>query len=172
MASVGVVGIFSFVVIADLGINAGLIHYGVKIGHLDVGGMSPVAAERLVQEVGREVASTPIVFRGGSLGTYSWTPSDLGWEPRTFEMTERAMKVGRRGNVFRSFGDRLRSWAGGIQIRWGAPSRNMIRLLALAVAEEAERQGLAVDQAELQSRMRAATWDWPREPFYEIPFES
>jgi len=171
MASVGVLGFFSFVVIADLGINAGLIHHGVKIGHLDVGGMSPVAAERLVQKVGREVASTPIVFRGDSLGTYSWLPSDLGWEPRTFEMTAQAMNVGRRGNVFRSFGDRLRSWAGGIEIRWGAPSQNKIRLLALALAEEAEQQGLTVDRAELQSRMRAATWDWPREPFYEIPFQ-
>jgi len=169
---VAVVGLFTFVVIADLGINAGLIHYGVKVGHLDVGGMSPVAAERLIEDVGREMASTPIVFRGGRLGTYSWMPSELEWAPRKFEMSAAAMKVGRRGNILRSLGDRLKSWTRGIQIDWAGPSRQRVRLLVRAVAEDAEGLGLTVDQEDMQALMREAAWDWPRRPFYEIPFES
>jgi hypothetical protein len=172
LASVGLLGIFAFLVIAELGINAGLIHYGVKIGHVDVGGMSPVAAERLLDQVGKEMESTPIVFRGGALGTYSWTPSELGWAPRKFEMSAEAMDVGRTGGLSRSLADRLRSWTRGVELGWGPANRVDARSVAEAVAEEAESAGLNVDVQKLESRMLKATWDWPRRPFYEIPFES
>jgi hypothetical protein len=172
MASVALLGIFTFVVIADLGINAGLIHYGVRVGHIDVGGMSPLAAERVIESVGAEMASTPIIFRGGGLGPYSWTPFELGWEPKKFEMSAKAMKVGRRGNVFRSFGDRVKSWTKGIKIRWDRPRRPIVRREVRAIAEEAELVGLTVDKSKMQFLIRKATWDWPRDPFYEIPFKS
>jgi hypothetical protein len=172
MASVAVLGILAFLVIAELGINAGLIHYGVKIGHLDVGGMSPVAAERLLDRVGKEMESAPVVFRGGALGTYSWLPSELGWEPRKFEMSQQAMNVGRKGNLLRSLSDRIKSWTQGVELHWAPPSRDHVDELADTVAQEAEERGFKVDLAELKARMLQATWDWPRKPFYEIPFES
>src|ERR687891_569964 len=136
LASVGLLGIFAFLVIAELGINAGLIHYGVKIGHVDVGGLSPVAAERLLDQVGE------------------------------------AMDVGRTGGLSRSLADRLRSWTRGVELGWGPANRVDARSVAEAVAEEAESAGLNVDVQKLESRMLKATWDWPRRPFYEIPFES
>jgi hypothetical protein len=171
MASVDLLGIFTFVVIADLGINAGLIHYGVRVGHINVGGMSPLAAERVIEDVGDEMASTPIVFRGGGLGPYSWTPSELGWDPKKFEMSARAMKVGRRGNVLRSFGDRVKSWTKGIKIRWERPRKPAVHREVQAIAEEAEVVGLTVDKSKMKYLIRKAIWDWPRDPSYEIPFK-
>ena len=173
MVSVGLLGVLAFIVIAELGINAGLIHYGVKIGHLDVGGMTPREAERLIEDVGREMASTPIVFRGGGLGPYSWTPSELDWEPRKVEMSRQAMDVGRTGNLFRSLADRVKSWTGGIRLRWSPPDRGKVELVALIVAQDAdETTRLTVDEAKLESLIIEAVWDWPRARFYEIPFES
>jgi hypothetical protein len=172
MASVALLGIFTFVVIADLGINAGLIHYGVRVGHIDVGGMSPLAAERVIEDVGAEMASTPITFRGSGLGPYSWTPLELGWEPKKFEMSAKAMKVGRRGNVLRSLGDRVKSWTKGIKIRWERPRKPTVHREVRAIAEEAEVVGLTVDKSKMKYLIRKAIWDWPRDPFYEIPFKS
>ena len=173
MTAGALLGIFTFIVIADLGVNAGLIHYGVRVGHIDVGGMSPLEAERVIEEVGAEMAATPIVFQGGGLGPYSWIPSELGWNPRKFEMSDKAMKVGRRGNVLRSLGDRVKCWTKGIKIRWYRPRRHrVIRREVQAIAAEAELLGLTVDKAKMQFLIRKATWDWPRDPFYEIPFKS
>ena len=173
VAAAGVLGIFAFLVIAELGINAGLIHYGVRIGHLDVGGMSPVAADRLIGDAGLEMASPLIEFRGGPLGNFSWTPAELGWTPpERFEMSAKAMRVGRSGGLFRSLADRIRSWTRGVEIRWDAPSGEGIESVAEAVAAEAAAAGLEVDVAKLESLMLKATQEWPRPPFYEIPFES
>jgi hypothetical protein len=172
MALATLLGIFAFLVVADMGVNAGLIHYGVRVGHIDVGGMSPTEAERVIGEVGEEMQFAPIVFSAEGLGPYTWTPDELGWEPRKLDLTQRAMNVGRRSDVFLSFGDRVKCWFKGIKIRWERPNRGAVRREVREVADEAELVGLTVDKAKMQFLIRKATWDWPRDPVYEIPFKS
>jgi hypothetical protein len=172
MGLVALLGVFVVLVVADLGVNAGLIHYGVRVGHIDVGGMTPAEAERVIGEVGTEMQTTPIVFSSEGLGPYTWTPEELGWEPRKLDLAERAMKVGRRSDIFLSFGDRIKSWFKGIKIRWERPDRGVVRREVREIADEAELIGLVVDKAKMQYLIRKATWDWPREPVYAIPFKS
>jgi hypothetical protein len=158
--------------VADLGINAGLIHYGVQVGHVDVGGMTPGEAERVIGEVGDEMLATPIAFAAEGLGPYTWSPAELGWEPRKFDLVQRAMNVGRRPNLFRSLGDRVTSWFAGVEISWGQPRQRRVGKVVAQVAEEGELLGLVVDRARLRVLIEEAIWDWPRQPVYEIPLKS
>src|ERR671914_593287 len=103
---VAVLGTCVYLVVADLGINAGLIHYGVQVGHVDVGRMTDTEATRTIEDAGAEMAASPIVFTADGLPTYSWLPEELGWQPRATLITERALKVGRRRVLTQSISER------------------------------------------------------------------
>jgi hypothetical protein len=171
LALVAAAGVVFYLVVLDLGINAGLIHGGVRVGHLDVGRLTDTEAQRLINDVGREMQATPIKFTADGLPMYSWTPDELGWQPRPKKMVARAMKVGRRGDFGRSLGDRLKAWFGGVKIRWERPKPWRVRREVNHVAAEAALVDMDVDKARLQFLIRKATWDWPRAPFYEIPLK-
>jgi hypothetical protein len=164
-------GVVLYLVVLDLGVNAGLIHSGVRVGHLDVGRLTDTEAQRLISDVGKEMQETPIVFTADGLPLYSWSPDELGWQPRPQKMVERAMNVGRRGDFGASLSDRIKAWFGGVKIRWERPKPWRVRREVNAVAAEAALLEMDVNKARLKFLIRKATWAWPREPFYEIPLK-
>jgi hypothetical protein len=168
---VALAGVLVYLAVIDLGINAGLIHSGVRVGHLNVGRLTDTEAERLIKQVGEEMRSTPIVFTADGLPLYSWTPDELGWQPRPKRMVQRAMKVGRRDDFGKSLSDRLKAWFGGVKIRWERPKPWRVRRVVEAVATDAALLDLDVNKARMHYLIRKATWAWPRQSFYEIPMK-
>jgi hypothetical protein len=166
---VAALGACVYLVVADLGINAGLIHYGVQVGHVEVGRMTDAEATQTIEDAGAEMAATPIVFTADGLSTYSWLPEELGWQPRATLMTERALKVGRRRVLTQSISERVASYFGGVTLRWERPRGWRVNRAVEDVAADAALMGLDVDEAKMARMIRHAARTWPRKNSYQIP---
>jgi hypothetical protein len=162
-------GVCAYLVVADLGINAGLIHYGVNVGHVDVGRMTDGEAAHAIEEAGAEMAAAPVVFTADGLPLYSWMPDELGWQPRAKLMVERALKVGRRKALSTSISERFSSYVGGLTVRWERPKGWRVDRAINDVAADAALIGLDVDEEKMERMIRHAVRSWPRKELYEIP---
>ena len=172
LAGLGVVGVIgAYAIVLDLGLNAGLIHEGVRIGHLDVGRMTEIEARRMVDRAGLEMMQSPVSFTTDGLPIYAWTPEELGWDHRPTLMSELAMNVGRRAELLASLGDRVKAWVKGVKIRWERPNPWIVRRTVKEVAADGLEAGLTIDKARMQYLIRKAIWSWPRAPVYEIPLK-
>src|SRR3712207_6291927 len=110
----------AYVVVVDLGVNAGRIHYGVEIRRgLDVGGMTPSEADELLKERAKLMLEDDILLggQGVSVRFYPQQPESAadevlvaGWAPRRGETIEHAMAVGREGGPFGALGERWNAW--------------------------------------------------------------
>jgi hypothetical protein len=169
LSVVAAFGACIYLVVADLGINAGLIHYGVSVGQVDVGRMTDGEAGQLIEEAGEEMAASPIVFTADGLPMYSWLPDELGWQPRATLMVERALKVGRREALTTSISERFSSYFGGLILRWERPKGWRVRQAIADVAADAALIDLDVDEEKMARMIRHAARSWPRKEFYPIP---
>ena len=169
---VGVVlAIVVFLVIVDLGVNAGRIHYGVSVEKIDVGGLTaPQAVERL-REHGLRLKSTAITFSAPG-ASCSFVPGELGWGPQPADTTKLALAVGRDGVPFRAVSDRVRAWLGGVKVGWaGAPDHEEVTELIDECEKSASGQGLVIDRGQLRYRVRRAIVTWPRPVSFRFPLE-
>jgi hypothetical protein len=166
---VAALSVCAYLVIADIGVNAGLVHHGVRVGHVDIGRMTDGEALDAVESAGEQMAETPIVFTADGFQMYSWTPAELGWQPRATLMVERALKVGRRESVGRSVWERVRSYFGGLTVRWERPKGWRVERAIADVAGDGFLLGREVDTERMARMIRHAVRSWPRREFYEIP---
>jgi hypothetical protein len=160
-----------FLVIVDLGVNAGRIHYGVSVEKIDVGGLTaPEAAERLRQH-GLRLKHTTITFSAPG-ASCSFLPGALGWGPQPADTTKLALAVGREGVPFTALADRLRAWFGGVKVGWaGSPEPSEVDEFLDECEESASGQGLVIDRAQLRYRVRRAIVTWPRPVSFRFPLE-
>ena len=112
-----VFGLFLYLVLVDLGVNAGRVHYGVHVDGFEVGGHTFTEATALLAERGEQLQENPVVYR---IGTFScgFTPRMIGWGPQPHDTAEAAMNVGRPLSAIGSIGERIDAWLGGLEVEW------------------------------------------------------
>jgi hypothetical protein len=158
-----------FVLIVDLGVNAGRIHYGVSVGTVDVGGLTEAEATEVLKRIGEKMKTTPVVFsrKGVALRL---VPTRVGWGPQPSDSAQAAMAVGRSGGVLTALADRLRAWFGGARVGWaGSPDAKRVGKLLNRWQRRAQRAGLGILRAELRYKIRRVIQTWPRKASYRIP---
>lgn len=172
VVAVGVViGLFVYLLLLELGVNAGRIHYGVSVGGFDVGGLTMVEAAGELAERGEELRYEPVIFTHEGFDC-RFTPDELGWTPRQTTTAQLALEVGRADAPFGALADRLRAWFGGVDVEWpDKPKRGEMRELIDGCERQAEGLGLELDRFTLRKRIRRAIVAWPRHNFL-IPIEA
>ena len=165
------VAVVVYLVIVDLGVNAGRIHYGVSVEGVDVGGLSaPEAVERL-REHGLRLKTTAITFSAPGADC-SFVPAELGWGPQPADTTKLALDVGRAGVPFGALADRVRAWLGGVKVSWaGAPDHDEVDEFLDECEQSAAGQGFEIDRAQLRYRVKRAIVTWPRPVSFRFPLE-
>lgn len=112
-----VLGFFFYLVLIDFGVNAGRVHYGVRVDGFDVGGRTFTEAVALLAERGESVRDERLEYRAGSF-TCGFTPHEIGWGPQPHDTAEAAMGVGRPFSSIGSLGERVDAWLGGYEVEW------------------------------------------------------
>jgi hypothetical protein len=166
-----IVAVVGYLVIVDLGVNAGRIHYGVSVENVDVGGLTPPQAVARLTEHGELLKDTAIVFSAPGASCY-FVPGDIGWGPQPADTTKTALDVGRSHAPFGALLDRVRAWVGGVKVGWaGAPNPAKVGRLLNECEASAAGQGLELDRAQLRYRIRRAIVTWPRPISFRLPLE-
>lgn len=157
-----------YLVVVDLGINAGRIHYGVSVDDVDVGGLTLIEAADALSERAEQLARQPVTFEADGFRK-ALTAEDVGWNANPFHNAQLAMQVGREGDVFVSLRDRIRAWRDGMEIPWRAgPERDKLTALLNEWEQDANEAGLEIRRGLLRYRISKALLTWPRRTF-QIP---
>ena len=170
--AVGVVaGLLLYLLLLDLGVNAGRIHYGVTVGGFDVGGLTMVEAVEKLDGRGEELRDEPVIFTREGFDC-RFTPAELGWAPLSSKAADLAEDVGRAGGPFDALSARLRAWFSGVDVEWpDRPGHRKLKSLIDECERQAEGLGLELDREALRRRIRRAIVTWPRR-FFEIPLSA
>jgi hypothetical protein len=163
-------GLLAYLVIVDLGINAGRIHRGVEVAGLNVGGLTPTEAEDELRARADELKYALVTFHRDGV-VCSVSPLEVGWDPRADDTAAAARNVGRDQNLWRSLSERFRAWAFGEKVRWRASTdpRKMRRAVADCERRFLAHQ-LALDRDKFRHKLRHAIVRWPRKS-YRVPIE-
>lgn len=164
-----VAGLLAYLAIVELGVNAGLVHRGVKVGHVDVGGLSQAEAAAKIADVGEEMRETPIPLSIEGVATRFVYPRDLGWKPRAVQKAEEAMAIGRDGGVLAAASERISAWFGDPRIAWDEPRPRPLRRGIRSVVRAARTVGVEVSWNAVRATLIEATYEWPRRDAYEVP---
>lgn len=160
-----VLGLSFFALVVELGVNAGVIHHGVSINDIDVGGKTE---EEVVDELQRRVdvlSDEAILFTAEFLD-FEFYPEDIGWRPRVVETAAKAMRIGRDDAPFGALADRFRAWFGGVTLYWtGSPRARMVSAMLDEWEAAAAGVGAEIDRWRTRKRIRRAIVTWPRHPF-------
>lgn len=114
----GLVLFFIFVTIIVTGYSAGQsakIFTGVSVGGIDLSGLQPVEAVKVLKERLTYPQTGRIVFEDGPK-LWITTPNDLGLYLDPENSILAAYGVGRQGNLFKRFIDQLRTWYRGVDL--------------------------------------------------------
>jgi hypothetical protein len=166
-----VVAVAAYVVIVDLGINAGRIHRGVDVSGFNVGGLTPGEAEDALRVRADQLKYALIDFSRDDV-VCRFTPLEVGWDPRPDDTVGQAQEIGRDDNLWRSLTERARAWIFGTKVHWRASidQQKLNRTLNLC-----ERRALAgnleLDREKMRRKIKRAIVKWPRRP-YRVPIES
>jgi hypothetical protein len=186
LVSTAVVVVLAWLLIVEFGINAGKVHYGVELrGDLDVGGMTRAEARALLKERAQEMFFEPVVLGAEDIGPINVYPRNpqfeiakedvraVDWNPRYTKTIDALMAVGRKDGPISAVSDRFDAYFGGVKVPWqGAPAAFKVTERVIDPIEKlAAEEGLTVDRDELRVKLRQALNEWPRQPFYRIPFE-
>lgn len=163
-----VAGAFLYLLIVDLGVNAGRIHYGVSVSGFDLGGMTSQEAVRALNRRRTLLRREEICFKGPSFNSCA-QPARLGWSPDPSKTAEEALRVGREGATLRALADRARAWLGGVKVQWDTGPRAS-RVTRLVDDWEQELGNVAVDRERLRFRIKRAILTYPRRLF-RIPVD-
>lgn len=158
------VGVSAYLVVLDMGLNAGRIHHGVNVRGIDVGGLTKDEAAALLEEEGERLAESPVILTRQGMSC-NFAPTELGWDPRPNDTAVAAYRVGRGVDWLAALGTRIKAWVAGATIDWND------RLDTAAVDElvdycddQAEALGYELRRWKLRIRIREAIKTWPRGP--------
>jgi hypothetical protein len=165
-----VAGLGVYLVVLDLGINAGRIHRGVTVGDVDIGGMTQGEAVEFLRDVGRDMRNTSITFTTGDVD-FEVLPADLKWWPYAEDMAQKAMDVGRKGGVLRAASQRWRAWVSGVTLSWRGAGHGLVTQKIEEMSAALAEQGYELDEQEMFTALQDAIWQWPRRSEYEIPLD-
>jgi hypothetical protein len=186
LISAGLLALLAWLLIVEFGVNAGKVHYGVELrGDLNVGGMTRSELRGVLKERAEEMFFEPVVLGAegiGPINVYPRTPTfeiakdevrAVNWNPRYIETIDALMAVGRKNGPLAALSDRFDAYFGGVKVPWqGAPAAYKVTERVIDPIEElGEKEGLTLDRDVLRVKLRQALNEWPRQPFYRIPFE-
>ncbi len=170
LVGVLVLGVAVFILLIELGVNAGLIHHGVSVQGINLGGMTAANAGKLLEKEGDTLKKTLVVFgRDGLPRKLSFEPRTIGWQPRWKRTLRAAMAVGRDQGPFDALVERGRAWFG-IEVPWaGSPKPEEVDRLLTEWEEIAEASGLTIDRGALRYKIRRVLSYRPRQSLYRVP---
>jgi len=116
LALVIVLALAAALIGVDSATAAGRIRHGVKVGPVDLSGLTPAAAAVRLQAAAGAIQALPIEVAAGSAST-SLARGEAGVELDVAATVAAAMAVGRHGLVD---GNRVVAWARGVEIPWRA----------------------------------------------------
>jgi hypothetical protein len=169
IACVAALLLLLYLVVVDLGVNAGRIHKGVTVGDVSVGGLTETEAAELLDEVGKQMRSSPISFTVGNFRAVVIEPAELGWWPDAEDTARRAQEVGRAGGLLGALADRFKAWVTGVKVKWPGAKPRLMRKELDSLAAELALAGEVLDKPKARLRIRRAIWDWPRRDSYKLP---
>jgi len=165
LAGVILVCLIVFGIIVDFGINAGVVHQGVTVSGLDVGGLTLEDTQSALYDHRSEMRRTEVCFSGPGFED-CLPPEDFGWFPTGPDVrasAQEAFDVGRTEGPLVALGERLRAWTGDITLSF-PPSTKPSKVTD--VIDEWEQRLLELDVRLDRARTRATIKDslaaWPR----------
>lgn len=165
LALVALLAVVAYLVIVDLGVSAGRIHYGVSVSHVDVGGLTALEASAELDERARELEERPVIFEFEGIRR-SFFPREVDWRPNSLENAQLAMRVGRAGGPLAALEQRIEAWIRGVEVPWqGSADGRKVGALMDGWESALEELGLEIRRPLLRSRIRRAIVTWPRRPF-------
>jgi hypothetical protein len=169
--TLGLVGVFvliGYLVLIELGINAGRVHGGVRVDGIEIGGLTLPEAVALLKDVGKDLEGEEIIPTAEGFDC-RFTPREVGWGPQPFDTVQKAMRVGRDDAPFGALADRVRAYLGGIEIDWaGKPNRRKVGRLLNRCEQQAAAIGAVIDRRALRIEVRR-TLRSTRRRMFEIP---
>ncbi len=105
--------LIAVLVAADFALNSGRVHRGVEVGNVSLGGLEPAEARDVVRD--RALGPLQQIELSGP-GRFTRSAEELGVNFHVDATVEKAYAVGREGNVFERFSERLRAAFPGITI--------------------------------------------------------
>ena len=163
-------GLVAYLVVVELGVNAGVIHYGVRVRDVQLGGLTPDEAAARLDERAEQLMAAPIVLSAEGIDLRLY-PSEIGWQPRVPETVDAAMEVGRAGGLGKAVRDRLQAWWKGVRVHWPAGAKALkVEPFVDDVEEQAEALGYSTVRWKIRRKIRKAILQWPRE-IVPIPLE-
>jgi hypothetical protein len=160
----GVVAFAFYLVLADFGVSAGLIHRGVRVATVDLGGLTESQAAGLLERRATELRDAPIVFKAPGV-SFVLDPKEVDWQPQADRSARAAMAVGRAGGAFQALADRFRGWFGGVKLDWyGAPNGFKVGRFIDRVEGRARALGYGLRRYKLRRKIRRGLNTWPRRP--------
>src|SRR5919106_2119536 len=91
---VGVLALIGYLVLIDLGINAGRVHAGVRVDGIDVGGLTLAEALATLEDAGQDLKGQEVIPTAEGFDC-RFTPREAGWRPQAVATVRMAMRVGR-----------------------------------------------------------------------------
>jgi hypothetical protein len=160
-----VVALLFYLVVVDLGVNAGRIHYGVTVEGVEVGGLTGSEAMPVLDKAGERLKHSTIQFSASGV-TCEVRPAEIGWGPQPFDTAKSALQVGRAHAPFGALIDRVRAWVAGVRVSWAdAPNPGKLDRFLRACDAQAKAAGVTVDDARLRAEVGRAIVTWPRRVF-------
>jgi hypothetical protein len=163
----GIIGVcvLLFGIIVDFGINAGVVHRGVTISGLDVGGLTLEETQRALNDHRSRMRQTEVCFSGPDFED-CLLPDDFGWFPRGGEIRTSALKafdVGRSGGPLTALRERLQAWSGDIKLSLPHSARpSKVTDVIDEWEQELLESDLRLDRPRTRARIKDALAAWPR----------
>lgn len=173
LIGVAVVGLLAYGAIVELGVNAGLVHYGVTVGNdVDLSRLSRDAATEALRARVDDLTSEPVVFGMKGVGREVVYPSEIGWRPRVDHTVAVAMEVGRSDGMLAALGQRMQAWFGGVNVQWADKTKaTRVTEIIDRVEARARQAGLTLDRGRFRYKIRTKILSWPRKDLYLLPVE-
>ena len=165
LAGVVLLCLLVFGVIVDFGINAGVVHQGVTVSGLDVGGLTLEETQSALYQHRSRLRQTEVCFSGPEFED-CYLPEDVGWFPSGTDLTATAQKafdVGRSGGPLVALGERFRAWSGDITLSL-PPSAKPSKVTDVLDEWEQEllESDLRLDRARSRATIKESLATWPR----------
>ncbi|QIN81036.1 hypothetical protein GBA65_21565 (plasmid) [Rubrobacter marinus] len=142
----------SLLVALDSGVDAGVIHRGVSVGGVDLGGKTPEEAGEILGDPERGVLGEIVLERGPE--RFPFSGEEMGVDLDVAGTVDRAYAAGREGSVTERFGDRVRAAFGAASV---APkvdyrpkvAKAKVEGLAARLNEEPREASVSIEGAEV-----------------------
>ena len=168
IAGVSTLFLILFGIVVDLGINAGVVHHGVSVSGLDVGGLTLEETQSVLHDHRARLRQAEVCFSGPDFED-CLLPEDFGWFPseeRIKTVALEAFDVGRTGGPLTALRERLRAWSGDIKL---SLPHSVQHLKVTNIIDEWEQtlidSDLTLDREGARARIKDALAAWPRSTF-------